>query len=129
MAEKLQKEEIKARDISRPVDSMELDGQTYPLVFDLDAFRIVEDVYELEYGRSLNFGDILLQLAAGKIGAIMAVLFGALKSGGLDMTWAEYKEKFKLGNIPGIEEKLMANVRKAMPEKDEKAAGNAQDPQ
>ena len=126
---KKRNEGIKARDISRPVDSMELDGQNYPLVFDLDAFRIVEDVYELEYGRSLNFGDILLQLAAGKLGAIMAVLYGALRSGGLDVSFAEYKEKFKLNNIPGIEEKLMANVRKAMPEKSEQTKENEQDPQ
>ena len=129
MAEKLQKEEIKARDISWPVDSMELEGQTYPLVFDLAAFRIAEDIYELEYGRNLNFGEILMQLAAGKLGAIMAILYAALKSGGLDMDWAGFSDKFKLVDIPGVKEKLMANVRKALPEKDGKAAGNEQDPQ
>ena len=48
MAEKMQKSEIKARDISRPVDSMELDGETYALAFDLNCFRVAEDVYELQ---------------------------------------------------------------------------------
>ena len=86
MAEKMQKSEIKARDISRPVDSMELDGETYALAFDLNCFRVAEDVDEQQYGRNLHFGDIVQQLAAGKLGAIMAVLYGALLSGGLAIT-------------------------------------------
>ena len=124
MAEKMQKSEIKARDISRPVDSMELDWETYALAFDLNCFRVAEDVYELQYGRNLNFGDIVQQLAAGKIGAIMAVLYGALLSGGLAISWADYYAKFKIINIPGVKEKLLDNVRKALPETD----GKKEDP-
>ena len=122
MAEEMQKSEIKARDISRPVDSMELDGQTYALAFDLNCFRVAEDVYELQYGRNLNFGDIVQHLAAGKLGAIMAVLYGALLSGGLHITWADYYAKFKIINIPGVKDKLLENVRKALPETDGKKA-------
>ena len=122
MAEEMQKSEIKARDISRPVDSMELDGQTYALAFDLNCFRVAEDVYELQYGRNLNFGDIVQHLAAGKLGAIMAVLYGALLSGGLSITWADYYAKFKIINIPGVNDKLLENVRKALPETDGKKA-------
>lgn len=126
MTEKRQKAEIKARDISRPVDSMELDGQSYALAFDLNAFRVAEDVYELQYGRNLNFGDIAQHLATGRIGAIMAVLYGALLSGGLQITWGEFCKKFKLVDIPGVKEKLVDNVRKALPEADEE---QKEDPQ
>ena len=61
------------------------------------------------------------QLAAGKIGAIMAVLYGALLSGGLKITWGDYAAKFKLTDIPGVKDKLLENVRKALPETDGKA--------
>lgn len=120
MAENLQKTEIKGRDISRPVDSMELDGVTYPLAFDLNAMRISEDVYDLHYHRNESYLVIVQHLAAGRIGAIMAVLYGALCSGGLEMAWEEFTQKFKLTDIPGFKNMLMANVRKALPETDEK---------
>lgn len=118
MTEKMQESSIKGRDISRPIDSMELDGQTYPLAFDMAAFRVAEDVYELQYGRNLNFADIVAQLAAGKIGAIMAVLYGALLSGGHKITWAEFYNMFRIINIPGVKDKLMENIKKALPETD-----------
>lgn len=120
MAENLQKTEIKGRDISRPVDSMELDGVTYPLAFDTNAMRVAEDVYDLQYHRNDSFLVIMQHLAAGRIGAIMAVLYGALISGGLEISWKEFNSKFKLTDIPGFKDMLMANVRKALPETDEK---------
>ena len=120
MAENLQKTEIKGRDISRPVDSMELDGVTYPLAFDTNAMRVAEDVYDLQYHRNDSFLVIVQHLAAGRIGAIMAVLYGALISGGLEISWKEFNSKFKLTDIPGFKDMLMANVRKALPEADKK---------
>ena len=82
MTDKMQKEsEIRGVDISRPLDSLEMDGTTYPLAFDMNAMRVAEDVYELQYNRILGFADIIRHLTAGRIGAIMAVLYGALLSG------------------------------------------------
>lgn len=121
MAENLQKENLRGVDISRPMDHIELAGESYPLAFDLASMRVAEDVYELQYGRNLNFADIVRYLAAGKLGAVMAVLYGALLSGSRDnaekepMTWAEFSEKFKLTSIPGVRELLMKNVQAALP--------------
>ena len=120
MAENLQKSEIMGRDISRPVDSMELDGVTYPLAFDLNAMRLAEDIYDLQYHRNESYLIIVQHLAAGRIGAIMAVLYGALVSGGLEISWQTFNEKFKLVDIPGFKDFLMANVLKALPEADGK---------
>ena len=136
MTENMQESEIKGRDISAPVDSMELDGVTYALRHDMNSFRIAEDVYELYYGRNVSFGTIALHLAAGRIGAIMAVLYGALASaqvaaGKVPMTWKEFYAHFKLLNIPGFKEQLLENVKKALPEVDPKAQGadDSGDPQ
>lgn len=128
MAENLQKENLRGVDISRPMDHIELAGESYPLAFDLASMRVAEDVYELQYGRNLNFADIVRHLAAGKLGAVMAVLYGALLSGSRDnaekepMTWAEFSEKFKLTSIPGVRELLMKNVQAALPIAEGKAA-------
>lgn len=137
MTENMQKSEVMGRDISAPVDTMELDGVTYALRHDLNSFRIAEDVYELYYGRNVSFGTIAQHLAAGRIGAIMAVLFGALKaaqeaSGVQPMTWPVFYAKFKLLDIPGFKEKLLENVKKALPEVDGQsgqAAAENSDPQ
>lgn len=130
MTDNMQASEIMGRDISRPVDSMELDGVTYKLVHDLNSFRIAEDVYELQYGRNVSFGTIAQHLAAGRIGAIMAVLYGALVAGGTAMTWKDFNARFKLLDIPGFKEQLLDNVKKALPEVDPKAQGadNSSDP-
>lgn len=117
--------DIRGRDLSRPIDHIELGGENYPVAFDMAAMRVAEDVYELQYGRNLNFADIIRHLAAGKIGAVMAVLYGALLSGakangGKPLTWAEFSEKFRLTSIPGISELLMERVKESLPEADGK---------
>lgn len=131
MTDKMQNEsEIRGVDISRPIDHLEMDGVIYPLAFDMNSMRVAEDVYELQYGRNLGFADIVRHLAAGRIGAIMAVLYGALLSGAATsnaepMTWQEFTDKFKLTSIPSIKDLLMRNVQKALP-KAEDASGNPQ---
>ena len=112
--------EIRGADISQPTDHLELDGKNYPLAFDLASMRVAEDVYELQYGRNLNFATIVLHLAAGKIGAVMAVLYGALLSGAKannmePMTWAEFADKFRLTSIPAVKALLMEKVKAALP--------------
>ena len=121
---------ILARDISRPIDHLELDGVMYPLAFDNGAMRVAEDVYEIQYRRSLNFAEIVKQLAAGKLGAVMAVLYGALLSGmkdsntGEPMTWDEFSEKFRLTSVPGVKELLLKNLQRALPKAEGKEAEN-----
>lgn len=105
-----------AKDISAPLNHLEIDGKEYRLRFDNGAFRVAEDVYELYYGRMLNFAQIAQQLAAGKLGAIMAMMYGAMQSAGADMSWAEFNEKFSLSSIPGVREMLVKSVQDALPE-------------
>lgn len=123
--EPLQKSEIMGRDISAPIDTMELDGKVYRLRHDLNSFRIAEDVYDIHYGRNVSFGVIAQHLAAGRIGAIMAVLYGAIsaasiEAGNMPMTWPVFFTKFKLTDIPGFDDELrkqlMKNVQRALPE-------------
>ena len=121
----------RGRDIAAPIDHLELGGEDYPLVFDNEAMRVAEDVYELQYGRNLNFADIVRHLGAGKLGAIMAVLYGALLSGARAndakrLTWKEFSEKFRLTGIPGVQDMLLKNIRQALPEVE---AGEAANPQ
>lgn len=109
-------EEIRGRDISRPVDRLELDGQEYPLAFDMTAFRVAEDVYEYQYNRNANFAEITQWLGQGKIGAIMAVLYGALIGAGNEITWAQFAKAFRLDSLPGVREMLEKGVRDALPQ-------------
>lgn len=85
-----EKQPLRGQDIDAPQDVIELDGKMYPIRFDNTTFRVAEDVYELEYKRNLNFVDIAAQLSAAKLGALMAIFYGALVAGGADMTWAAF---------------------------------------
>lgn len=123
-------EPVRGTDISKPLDHLEMDGDTYPLAFDMNAMRVAEDVYEIQYGRVLGFADIIRHLVAGRIGAIMAVLYGALLSGAREsgvapMDWETFVGKFKLSSIPGVKDMLLKNVEKALP-KAETGEGNPQ---
>ena len=122
--------EIRGVDISKPLDHLEMDGITYPLAFDMNAMRVAEDVYELQYNRILGSADITRHLGAGRIGAIMAILYGALLSGAQakgsePMTWGEFTEKFKLTSIPSVKDMLMRNLKNALPQL-EAGEGNPQ---
>lgn len=133
MTDKMQNE-IRAADITRPTDHLEMDGKTYPLTFDLECMRVAEEVYELQYGRNLNFAIIVLHLAAGKLGAVMAVLYGALLSGARanhtePMTWAEFAEKFRLTSIPAVKDLLLAKVKEALPKAEGEGEGDSANPQ
>lgn len=125
----MENKEIMGRDITRPTDHLELGGVDYPLAFDLACMRVAEDVYEVQYGRNVNFANIVMYLAAGKLGAIMAILYGALLSGAKSskaepMTWEEFTEKFRLTSIPAVKELLMERVKDALP----KAEGEGENP-
>ena len=143
--EQIKNETIMGRDISRPIDHIELDGVEYPLAFDNACMRVAEDVYELQYGRGMmNFADIVRQLGAGKLGAIMAVLYGALLSGATTpsgaarhlpqegrqgegvMTWGEFADKFRLTSIPGVQALLMKNLQQALPKTEGQEGENPQ---
>ena len=83
-------EKIMARDVSAPRKTFTVNGQEYVLLFDCNALRICEDVYEDHYHRQKNFAEIAEELSRNRIGAIMAILYGALVSGGAELTWQQY---------------------------------------
>lgn len=110
---------IKGRDVAAPVKEITIDGIVYPLKFNNYSARLAEDVYEDQYGKDKNYTDILQELSRGKYRAIMAVFFGAMVSGGHDMSWAAFDEQFKLDSISGIREVIAKGIVQALPQADE----------
>ena len=62
----------------------------YALMFDMNAFSHAEQVYAVEYGRMINCGAIITEMMDGAISALMALAYGALRSGGAKMTYAQF---------------------------------------
>lgn len=116
--------DVKGRDMAAPITQLTLDGETYPLRIDLNAFRIAEDVYADEYGKDKNFAEISMELTKGRIGAIMAVFYGGIVSAGANITWANFAATFQLTDIPGVRDKLIEMLADALPD----AEGGGQDP-
>lgn len=126
MAAKQKKPPVKGRDLAAPADRMTLDGVSYQLKFDMKQARIAEDIYELKYGRSVSYFVIAQHLAQGRLGAIMAVYYAAMISGGADMTWEEFDGKFRLDALPGVKEWLLENVMKSLPQTEGEAKRDPQ---
>lgn len=106
----------RAKDLRAPLTHLEFDGKMYPVKIDLNAFRIAEEIYEDEYHRDKNFAEIAVELSKGRLGAIMAVCYAGLVSGGLDVTWANYASLFKLTDIPGLKDRMAELVADALPD-------------
>lgn len=109
-------EKIMARDMSAPRKTIVVNGQEYTLAFDCNTLRICEDVYEDHYKRQKNFAEIADELARNRLGAIMAILYASLISGGADLSWQQYTEWFRLENLSSISESLVAGITEALPE-------------
>lgn len=114
----MEKKQTYGRDVSAPLETLTINGKEYKLRFDNETFRIAEDVYEDHYKRQKNFAEITMELSRTKIGAIMAVLYGAILSATPDLTlpWADFTRDFRITSIPGVTEALMAGVTAALPD-------------
>lgn len=112
--ENVQKQQ-RARDISAPIQFITLDGQRYKLAFTNRAARLAEDVYEQVYGRDVGYTEILKALSNFKYKAVMAVFYGALIAGGVEMDWETFDNLFKLDSIEGIREIIVQGVVDALP--------------
>ena len=67
-----------------------------------------------------------MDLTRSKIGAIMAILYGAIVAAApeTEMTWEDFTRDFRITAIPGVADKLMAGVTDALPEADKQDDAN-----
>lgn len=107
---------VRGRDLTAPTQKMEFNGREYALRFDMNCFRIAEDIYEEQYGQDLNFAEIAMKLVKGKLGAVMAVYYAAMISGGADLRWDDFAAQFKLTDIPGVRDRLSEMLSDALPD-------------
>lgn len=114
----------KARDISAPTQELILGDERYTLKYNNRQARITEDIYEREFGRDMNYMEILQDLIGMKHRAVMAVAYGGLIAGGAEMSWEEFDELFTYDALPGFKEKMLEMVTKSLPEPEEDAAKN-----
>lgn len=71
---------------------VELGGKQYTILFDMRAYAEAEQVYYLQYGRRCNCGEIILDMLNGLTSALMALTYGALKSGGAKMDYKTFAQ-------------------------------------
>jgi len=71
----------------------ELGGKRYQLLFDMAAFACAEQVYYMEYGRKCNCGEIIIDMLDGLTSALMALTYGALRSGGAGMSYRQFAQE------------------------------------
>lgn len=91
--------------------AVELKGKKYTLLFDMAAFAMAEQTYYLEYGRKCNCGEIIVEMLDGMTSALLALTYGALRSGGEKISYNAFvNEVFTYGQY----DMLMDVVEKAL---------------
>ncbi len=67
---------------------------TYKMDFDMQALSMAEQVYAQYFARpDANVAEIVKDLFAVKMSAVMAFAFGALTSAGESVTWDDFSKK------------------------------------
>ena len=107
---------IKGQDMAAPVKTVTLEGKTYQLAFNNKSARLAEDVYNEQYGRDVNYLEILKDMAAFKHRALLAVIYGALIAGGAEMDYETFESAFTYDAIDGLRDIIKKGVFDALPE-------------
>lgn len=109
---------MKGRDVSAPVRHITFKGQRLPMVFNNLAARITEDIYEDKYHRDIGYYGVINEMAIPKHRALMAMVYAGIVAGGADVTWEDFEENFKLGDIEGMTEAIRRAVVQSLPDED-----------
>lgn len=119
---------ITAQDIRAPEITLTIGGKDYKARFDMTAYAHAEVVYHREFKEKVNIAVLISELADGMTPAIMAVCYGAIVSGGSDLTWSEFKKTFTFASIPAIRDALTQAVTDSLPDSDETQGEETEDP-
>lgn len=80
-----------------------LNGKTYKMDFDMQAFSFAEMVYKTEYGLEADVATVISDLFEAKLTPVMAFSYGAIRSAGEAVTWKKFsKEIFTYENYDEV---------------------------
>lgn len=122
-----QKTSLTGRDVSAPEQTVQLGGKDYACRFDMLAFSYAEQAYEQAFDESRNFAELIDMMTHSRLGALMCLFYGAIRSAGAKMTWEAFAEGFKLTSVPAVRERLAEMISDALPDPEADAAGGAAD--
>lgn len=109
---------MRGQDFSAPVKTVTLGGSTYDLVFSNRAARIAEDVYADQFGRDVNYLEILREMARFKHRALLAIVYGALIAGGNTMSYDDFEASFTYDSLDFLRDAIKDGVFGSLPEQD-----------
>lgn len=81
-----------ANEIKQVPKIVMLNGKEYGLNFDCMCLAYAEDVYGQVYGREVNVGRVIVDLLNGKLQAVMAFTYGALKCAKPELSWETFSK-------------------------------------
>ncbi len=116
MAQK--KKPVRGRDLVQPAQTVTLEGVTYQLKWGNKQARVTEQVYEEQFGRDVEYMEILSELERQKHRAIQACIYGALIAGGGSMDWETFDELFTYDAIDQLRDVVQKAVLDTLPDPD-----------
>lgn len=117
---------VKGRDLRANVKYITINGERLKMVFSNWAYMMVEDLYEEEFGKDIGFEAVLKEATKGKLKAVTALTYCALKAGGNVLPeFTEFAQGFDLEAMATITGEVMEGVKDSLPEPDEDDGKNA----
>lgn len=113
---------MRGRDLVQPAQTVTLDGVQYRLKWGNKQARITEQVYEEQYGRDVEYMQIMEDLKKQKHRALEACIYGAMIAGGAEMDFDRFDELFSYDAIDQLRDVVRQSVLDTLP--DPKTVGN-----
>lgn len=113
---------VRGRDLVQPAQTVTLDGVQYHLKWGNKQARITEQVYEEQYGRDVEYMQIMADLKREKHRAMEACIYGAMIAGGAQMDFDTFEELFTYDAIDQLRDTVRQSVLDTLP--DPAMAGN-----
>lgn len=106
---------VRGRDLVQPAQMVTLDGVQYRLKWGNKQARITEQVYEEQYGRDVEYMQIMADLKMQKHRALEACIYGAMIAGGAQMDFDRFEELFTYDSIDQLRDVVRQSVLDTLP--------------
>lgn len=110
---------VKARDLRAATKYITIGGVRLRMLFNNYAYYLAEDIYDREFGRDIGFEAIIADASAGKIRALLALVYATVKAGGNEEklgTFQYFMENFDLEDMKSISADVIEGISETLPD-------------
>lgn len=113
---------VKAKDLRAATKYITVDGTRVKMLFNNYCYYLAEDIYDREFGRDVGFEKILAEASDGKLRALMALTYAAIKAAGNEEKIGSFKyfmDNFNLVDMQSMSADVIEGIAETLPDQED----------